>query len=81
MLVLETKISRVRRDRDFGQIEARVTLFAKIQAGRPAHPISVLTHVPARGDRPLRERLIEDAIFLARHLKSRPTVGQRRTAA
>lgn len=74
MMILDAKISRVTRDRDFGMIEARVTLLAKTQTGQPARPITVLTHAPARAA-DLRARLIADATHLAGYLTLRPQVG------
>jgi len=80
MIVIETNISHVTRNRDFGMVEARVTLFAKTKAGQPPHSVIVTTHVPARGGN-LRARLIADAIGLTRHLNAHATPGQRSIAA
>lgn len=71
MIVLETTISNVHRNRDFGMIEANVTFFAKTQAGQPPHPVRIWTHVPVHGAAPLRDRLIGEAVHLATALGRR----------
>jgi hypothetical protein len=71
MIVLQSTIDRVHRDRDFGRVEATVTLVAKTQTGQPPRLVRIRTSVPARGVVPLRERLIQDAVRLARHLPRR----------
>lgn len=71
MNIFESSISNVKRNRDFGMVEARVTLIAKTRPGQPVHPITLRTHVPERGDGPLRDRLVADAALLATQL-SRP---------
>ncbi|WP_108483651.1 hypothetical protein [Oceaniglobus ichthyenteri] len=71
MIILEANISNITRDRDFGMIEARVTLYAKTRTGQPPRPISVHTHVPARGGN-LRARLVADASLMARYLMQQP---------
>ena len=69
MIVYEHQISDVHYDRDFGNVEARVTFLAKTQAGQPPHRVSVMTHVPARdADQPLRTRLVDDAAVLVNRL-------------
>lgn len=73
MIILDSTISQVSRNRDFGRIEARVTFLAKTRAGQPPHPLSVMTNVAVRGAAPLRERLTADAALLATSL-----VGQTR---
>jgi hypothetical protein len=80
MIVLESRISNVTRNRDFGMVEARVTLFAKTIAGQPPHDVVVNTHVPARGPN-LRARLIASAIGLTRHLTLHGSGAARRIAA
>jgi hypothetical protein len=72
MLVLESRISHVARNRDFGMVEACVTLIAKTQAGQPAHPLRLLVHVPVRGHAPLRQRLTAEATGLARAMSRSP---------
>ncbi|WP_226780224.1 hypothetical protein [Oceaniglobus trochenteri] len=72
MIVLETRISNVHRNRDFGMVEARVTLLAKTRTGHPPHLISVHAHVPARGKAPLRDRLVADGKMIAGHLSRLP---------
>jgi hypothetical protein len=65
MIVLESAISHVRRNRDFGVVEARVTLLAKTHRGHPPHRVSILTHAFPKGNDTLRKRLIDDAIRTA----------------
>ncbi|WP_099827070.1 hypothetical protein [Oceaniglobus indicus] len=82
MIVLESIISHVSRNRDFGMIEARVTLFAKTHKGQPPHPVRIRTHVPARGNAPLRQRLVAEATLLAAFLRREKYDGRTaRTAA
>ncbi|WP_139250790.1 hypothetical protein [Palleronia salina] len=64
MVILDADLSRVRRDRDFGRIEALVSLWVK-ESGRPVRPIRLTTNVPIRGNGPIRARLIQDAAALA----------------
>lgn len=70
MIILESSVSKAIRNRDFGMVEAHVTLFAKTIAGQPPHNVVVRTHVPVRGGN-LRARLIADAIGLARHVTAK----------
>ena len=79
MIILQADISKVRRNRDFGRIEAVVSLVAKVQAGQPPTMIRLRTSVPTRGDLPLRQRLKADAARLARFMRPHP-VKRRKTA-
>lgn len=71
MLIFDSKIDRVHRSREFGQIEARITFLAKTAAGRPPQSMRIATHVPIRGNGPLRDRLMRDAMRLARLMAAR----------
>ncbi|KKM13555.1 hypothetical protein LCGC14_1715070 [marine sediment metagenome] len=71
MIVLDAKFTDVHYARDFGQVEAMVTLFIKM-AHQPARPMSIYTNVAARGAEPLRLRLLQDA---ARMIKSKMDVS------
>jgi len=66
MLVLEAEVSQQSYEVDYDRVEASVSLIVKTRMGQPAHRMRVRTNQPLRGDRPLEERLIEDAIVLAR---------------
>ncbi|KAF0674516.1 hypothetical protein [Profundibacterium mesophilum] len=76
MIVLDATISNVSYARDFGRIEAKVTLIVKT-AHQPVRAIGIRTNVLARGDAPLRTRLLEDAAILVRN---RLAVQSQRTA-
>ncbi len=60
VMILDSTISRVYRDRDFGRVEANVTFLIK-RPGQPVRPVTIRTNVLVRGNDPLRQRLTEDA--------------------
>lgn len=66
MIVLDGTISNVSYARDFGRIEAKVTLIVKT-AQQPVRAVSIRTNVLARADEPLRHRLLQDAAILVRN--------------
>lgn len=68
MRVLEALVGETRYDPDFGQVEARVSLVVKDGTGRVPRRVQVLTSQPVLGEIPLNDRLVADAIRLARHL-------------
>lgn len=68
MIILDACIRHARRDRDFGRVEAIAELVVKTRAGQPPRRLTLRTNVPARGDAPLRERLLEDARLLVQAL-------------
>ncbi|QFU09958.1 hypothetical protein PARPLA_00479 [Rhodobacteraceae bacterium THAF1] len=72
MIFVDADIDAVSRDRDFGRIEATVTLYVK-QQGSPLRPYRVRTNVNDKGAAPLRARLIADATMLAEHFMSQTT--------
>ena len=74
MLVVDAEMKNVRRNRDFGRVEALVTLFVK-QRGQPIRPLRIRTNVADHGSEPLRARLLADAARLARHFDRRPSQG------
>jgi hypothetical protein len=61
MRILSARVEHARYARDFGQVEAVVAFLVK-EAGRPV-PFTrrLRTSVDARGDQPLRQRLIASA--------------------
>lgn len=69
MLVLESKISKASYARDFGRVEARVSLLVKTRQGEVPHWIHLRTSQPRHGRGPLRQRLTEDAVRLARQMQ------------
>ncbi|MBJ3761382.1 hypothetical protein ILP92_01270 [Maribius pontilimi] len=73
MIVLDSKIGDVHRDRDFGRVEANVTLWIK-RPGQPVRPATIRTNVPVRGHDPLRLRLIQDAARLVDRIVTTPAV-------
>ncbi len=83
-IIIRCSVNKVRHDRDFGRIEAWVTLMTRSGPTRPAHVERVLANVPARDrsdGRPLRTRLIEDAARTARLLEARNAPAQHVHAA
>ena len=70
MIVLDAEFNNVRRDRDFGRVEAKVTLYIK-RAGQAVRPVTVRTNVMARGAESLRVRLLQDAAGLAEYVMAR----------
>lgn len=72
MIVLDAAFENVRRDRDFGRVEANVTLFIK-RAGEAVRPVRVRTNVMDRGEQSLRVRLLENAASLADYVIARET--------
>ena len=74
LIILDTRIDRVHRDRDFGRVEARIGFLIK-EPHRPIRLIHVLTNVPARGGKPLRERLVADAALLMQARRPAPGLG------
>ena len=68
MRVLEANLSDLAYDADFGRVEASVTLLVKT-SGQPARPIRVKTSQPLKGQDPLSDRLIVDAIRLAGRMR------------
>lgn len=73
MIVLDSKISRVHRDRDFGRVEADITFLIK-RPGQPVRPATIRTNVPVRGHDPLRLRLTRDAARLIDRIVTTPAV-------
>ena len=80
MIVLDAAFDTVRRDRDFGRVEANVTLFIK-RAGEAIRPVRVRTNVMDRGEQTLRVRLLENAASLAEYVVRRETFDQMNHAA
>lgn len=80
MIVLDAAFDNVRRDRDFGRVEANVTLYIK-RAGEAARPVRVRTNVMDRGEQTLRVRLLENAAGLAEYVMGREASGQMDHAA
>ncbi|SFG88072.1 hypothetical protein SAMN04488020_104278 [Palleronia marisminoris] len=80
MIVLDAAFDHVRRDRDFGRVEAYVTLLIK-RAGEAARPVRVRTNVTDRGTQTLRVRLLENAASLADYVMRRDASGQMDHAA
>ncbi|MDF0602480.1 hypothetical protein P1J78_17215 [Psychromarinibacter sp. C21-152] len=68
MRVLDTQVSEMVYDADFGRVEADVLLIVKPQPGQPARRLSLRTSQPLRGAAPLNERLAADAIRLAERM-------------
>ena len=50
MIFVDADIDAVSRDRDFGRVEATVTLYVK-QPGAPLRPVRIRTNVTDRGSR------------------------------
>lgn len=75
-VILDVQIDRVRRDRDFGRVEARIGFVVK-EPHQPVRLIRVSTNVPARGGRPLRHRLVADAEVLMQAGRCPPETGRR----
>lgn len=74
MIVLDARIDRVHHDRDFGRIEARVSLSLRHHGGR-TETLPIFTSVPRSGVVPLRRRLVADAVGLVRLMQdSRPGI-------
>lgn len=65
MRVLETRITDMRYDADFGRVEACVTLIVKPRPGQPARRLCLRTSQPLLGPSPVEKRLAGDAIRLA----------------
>ncbi|MBT0957991.1 hypothetical protein IV417_11365 [Alphaproteobacteria bacterium KMM 3653] len=64
MRILEQTIHNAHYNRDFGRVEARVSMVVKGRPGTAIHSQSVLVSVPARAsesDKSLRERLLIEA--------------------
>lgn len=80
MIVLDAAFDHVHRDRDFGRVEANVTLFIK-RAGEAIRPVRVRTNVMERGEQTLRVRLLENAASLAEYVMSREAPGEMDHAA
>ncbi|MEM1301945.1 MAG: hypothetical protein AAGH17_05120 [Pseudomonadota bacterium] len=60
---------RVNRDRDFGRVEAVVTLRMQYHPALPTVTETVLASVPARRSRNLRKKLIDEASRVATLLR------------
>lgn len=80
MIVLDAAFENVRRDRDFGRVEASVTLFIK-RAGEAVRPVRVRTNVMDRGEQSLRVRLLENAASLAGYVMAREAPDRMNHAA
>ncbi|WP_375260595.1 hypothetical protein [Palleronia sp.] len=80
MIVLDAAFENVRRDRDFGRVEAHVTLFIK-RAGQAVRPVRVRTNVMDRGEQSVRVRLLENAASLAEYVMGSETPDQMNHAA
>jgi len=65
MRVLESRITGMAYDADFGRVEAAVSLVIKPGAGHPARTVRLRTSQPLTGAAPLEDRLTSDAIRLA----------------
>ncbi len=70
MIILDATVKHARRNRDFGRIEALVELIVK-QTGHPARRMMIRTNQPVHAQKPLRQRLTEDAALLAQRTKHR----------
>lgn len=68
MRIIDAIVNEARRCRDFGRVEARVTLTYEPYPGAPAMTRTLLTSVAPHDPkgRDLRTRLIADAVLLAR---------------
>lgn len=68
MRIIDAVVNNARRCRDFGRVEARVTLTFEPYPGAPAQTRTVLTSVAPHDPkgRDLRTRLVADAAQLAR---------------
>ncbi|EKE44925.1 hypothetical protein OCGS_0960 [Oceaniovalibus guishaninsula JLT2003] len=77
MIVLDADFAHVHRDRDFGVIEADVTLLLK-WAGQPVRPVTIHTHAGPGPD--LRSRLVRDAARLAESFHARHKPQHHRAA-
>ncbi|WP_172298693.1 hypothetical protein [Pseudoruegeria sp. HB172150] len=79
MRILESQITDMRYNADFGRVEAAVSLLVKPQAGQPPRSMRMRTSQPLEGSTPLEDRLKEDAIRLAQSLAEkrahRPTLA------
>jgi hypothetical protein len=68
MRIISAQVEHARYARDFGQVEATVSLLIK-DLGRPVpYVVRLFTTEPARGTEPLRKRLEDSAkaLYLAR---------------
>lgn len=84
MKILNAAVRRARRDRDFGRVEAEVTVLLRDTPHSPPRVETIRTSVPAkspRSDLSLRERLIEDATSLVVLFNSTQRKKPLRTAA
>lgn len=82
MRILSSEITHARRLRDFGCIEAVVTLLVKTEGRIVPHEVRVLTSVPVHGPAPLRDRLLTSATQLhAMRQRQRPAPIPLRHAA
>lgn len=68
MRIIDAIVNEARRCRDFGRVEARVTLTYEPYPGAPALTRTLLTSVAPHDPkgRDLRTRLVADAVRLAR---------------
>ena len=68
MRIIEATVTDACRRRDFGRVEARVTLSYQAFPGEPIETRTFLTSAPADDPkgRDLRTRLVTDAVRLAR---------------
>ena len=80
MMILDSEITHVHRDRDFGRVEALVTLFVK-QRGQPVRPLRIRTHMAPQSEGSLRQRLVADAARLAEHVVRRPGASRTHNVA
>ncbi|WP_235829905.1 hypothetical protein [Frigidibacter oleivorans] len=82
MRILSSEITHARRLRDFGCVEAVVTLLVKSEGRVVPHEVRVLTSVPLHGATPLRDRLLTSATQLhALRQRQRPAAATMRQAA
>ncbi len=65
MQVLESCVTGMAYDADFGRVEAAVALVVLPGQGAPARTLQMRTSQPLHGTAPLEERLTRDAIRLA----------------
>lgn len=61
MDIVKADITQVQRDRDFGRVEAWVTLDMRYHPALPVRHERVLASIPAHGNGKLRTRLIDEA--------------------
>ena len=68
MRIIDAVVNEARRCRDFGRVEARVTLIYEPYPGAPAQTRTILTSVAPHDPkgRDLRTRLVADAAQIAR---------------